>query len=273
MQEKIRKSIITSAILGFFIPTASLLYVHKEGLAITSMALLLGSTLLLVYTPIAYFSTLLWIALSVQMLVWSSSFFLGIWYAYQGVSIEKILKEQGLWLTTYILLFLLIVIQFSSLPVSLFMAHDVHLSFKQNDVVIVQKNPSIKYLRALDYVVFLDNKYESAIGQLVALPGDVLEYDSNGSMLCNDEPCDFSLNLPAQPWIIPNDIMLIRSETYNLNDNDNRDMPRENGEYTNRDAFPIMILPMQRIKGRALFTLFSTDISNIGEKLSGDVIY
>lgn len=273
MQEKIKKSVITAGILGLFLPTSSLLYVRREVLAVTLMALFLCSVFMLVHSPIGYFSTSLWIVLSIQIIIWSASFVLGIWYAWKGVSIEIMLKDQGHWLVTYAVLFFVGITQMSSIPVGLFVVHDTYLGFDKNDIIIVQKKPTVKYLRASDYVVFLDENYKDTIGQLVALPGDVLDYKENGYIGCNDELYKFSLNLPSEPWIIPNNIMLIYSDDHILNEDGSPNIHAEkDGNMSKKDSL-VKILPVQRIKGKALYILFSTDTSNIGKSLTDNVFW
>ena len=266
MQETVKKNIISALIMGFFIPVSSLLYVRKERIAIGLMSFFILAVAVLTYTPVAYFATSLWIFLVVQIIIWLYAFFVGAWQAHKGVNIQANKKDLGPWIATYILLALCIIVMYCQIPVNLYVTKSSHLVFGKNDVVITQKNPEIMYLRTLDYVTFVDAAYNENIGQIIAVPGDVLKYE-NGIITRNDKPYDISINLPVKSWIVPENIVLIYYSSQNLPENkEGANIDKANKEYQ------ATILPVERIKNKALYILFSTKFFNLGKSLTNNVL-
>ena len=296
MEEKIKKSVASAIIMGMIIPLSSLIYVRKGEAAIALLSFFIFAILVLIFTPITYFATSMWIFLIIIGIVLLFSFCLGVWYAYSGIDDEDRMKDQGLWVSAYIVLALLIMVLSSYIPASLFITKDAYLDFAKNEMLIVQENPELKYLRVFDYVVFLDEGYDESLGQIIAVPGDVLKYEK-GKILRNDEPHDITINLPMQSWIVPEDIMLVKYKRSMLSNNDLEGEGVSEGENrgtqpkpavqkineTNTEAieenteevieiYEAVILPTGRIKSKALYTLFSTNFFNIGRSLTQNAI-
>lgn len=274
MEEKVKKSIISAVIMGILIPTSSLLYVRREGLALGLMSFFACATAALIYTPVVYFATSLFIFIIIQIGIWVYSFSLGVWQVCKGVSVLKNTQDQGPWLSAYMLLILFIVAMFGNLSVEFFVTRSAYLDFGKNDVIVVRKNPEFKYLNVLDYVVFLDEDYNKALGQVIALPGDVLKYE-DGKISRNDQPYEISVNLPAQTWIVPEDIVLIHCSSYGVAKSDILQEKHElekNEDNTNTKNQAI-ILPMERLTGKALYVLWSAKLSNIGRNLSRSTVF
>lgn len=280
MQEKIKRSVISAAIVGLFIPTSSLLYVNRAGAAVALMFIFACASFVFIYTPIAYFATSLWIFIIIQIILLLFSFLLGVWHAYKGVSKERALRDQGPWFAAYVVMFFFVLLQLSNIPVDIFIAKNNAFGFAKNDIILVQENPEQKYLNVSDYVVFLDENYNKAFGEIIALPGDVLEH-KNGRLLRNNEPHEISITLPTQPWIIPDGLMLIHYGLPNPQKNEVQEgKPRQNQVDQNKleknasmqNNTQVMVLPMKRIKGKALYIFFSNTFSNIGKDLTKNIM-
>lgn len=272
MEERIKKSVVAAGIMGFLVPTSSLIYVRREGMAFALMSIFVCSALVFTYTPIAYFAKSLWILIIFQLFVWGFSFFLGIWYAWRGISVRRTTQDHGPWIAAYGLQIFFIIILLNNTPISVFVTKSSYLEFEKNDIIVVQEDPTIKYLRALEYVIFLDKNYDKALGQLLALPGDVLGYE-NGRILRNDIPYEISFKLPTQPWIVPDGVMLI---SYGVDDKQegSPETPTALRESKTgmKENSKIAILPLERIKGKALYILFSMRLGNIGKSLTKNTL-
>lgn len=237
MQKTVKKSLIATAILGILFPSFSLLYVRKEGLAVFIMALFLISILLLGYTDITLFATSFWIFLITQVSICLISFVVALCFAWQGVSIQKMKQDKGLYWIMYVLLLIACVGLMSNLPVSFFSVQANVQNVYASDIVVVQKvampfqsldtletlntaqdSASSKTssaseavlekigsmrvltpssLRAGDTVIFLDDVYQENIGYILATANDVLSTSEEGELLRNYEPLGLQFTLPS----------------------------------------------------------------------------
>ena len=273
MEKKIKKSLICAAIMGIILPTFSLVYVRKEKVAVMFMLLLACSTLALVYTPLVYFPTASLIFLFFQAFLWIFTFFLGLHYASQGVSVYDVTKDQGFWISCHLILLVFVIVMLSNVPVGFFVTKNAYLDFEKNEVIVVQKDSTFQYLRVQDSVVFIDSNYEEALGTVIALPGDVLRSE-DGKVFRNDKPTDISINLPAKPWIVPENIVLIYYKSQDLPHASvfkNKNAAVQNTDKANAE-YQAVILPAGRLKNKALYVLLSTDFSRIGQSASANII-
>lgn len=274
MEEKVKKSIISAVIMGILIPASSLLYVRRDEMAVGLMSFFACATVLLIYTPVAYFATSLLIFIAIQIGVWIYSFSLGVWQAYKGVSALRSTQDQGPWLSAYMLLACFIIAMLGNIPVELFVVKNDYSYFEKKDVLVVQELSEFKYLRVLDYVIFLDEDYNEALGQIIAVPGDVLKYE-NGKISRNDKPYNISVNLPEQSWIVPEDVLLIHCSSSGvvlsdtLRDKHERERNNDKASVNNQ----AVILPMERLTSKALYVLFSMKFSNIGKNLGQGTVF
>lgn len=248
MQNTVKRSLFAAAILGILFPSTSLLYVRREGLAVFIMALLLGSVLLLDYTDLTFFATSFWVFILTQITIWFISFILGIWYAHQGISINTLKQDRGLYWIIYILLLLTFVSMLSNIPVSFFTLKKDFNAFYAADIIVVQKTQNSNDFNANDTLIFLDDSYTETIGSVLASPNDVLT-SQDGKILRNDILSSIEMDLPARSWIVPDNMLLIQ-------------YPSEN----------IALLPTERIKGKGIYVLFSKKFAQNGKALTDIII-
>lgn len=276
MQRTVKRSLVTAGILGFLFPSISLLYVRREGLAVCIMALLLCSVLLLNFTDLAFFATSFLIFLLIQLFIWLVSLALGVWFAWRGVALQKLVQDKGLCWVLYVLLLLTFVSMLSSLPISFFRVQESFASIGISDIFIIQETNAQDYFQANNVVIFLDEKYEKNIGKVLATPHDVLS-EREGHIFRNDEQTDIQMLLPTanNAFDFLNSTQSNTPSTVQL---DSKHMPihswlvPENTLLIQYSDAELALLPLERVKGKALYVLFSMDFGKIGESLTSIII-
>lgn len=285
MQGKIRRSLIAAAILGILFPSISLLYVRREGIAVTIMALFVASVLAFNYTDIAFFATSFWIFLLTLIFLCLISFILGIWYAWRGVRFEQLLQDKGLSWIMYVLLMLTFLSLLSNLPVSFFQLKENFANLYTSDFLVVQKTQKQEFFQAMDTVIFLDNSYTENIGQVLATPRDVLSQE-NGKIYRNDILTTLEIPLLTNEYLNEDsnrdnihtllekhfDTMAEEVEIHSMNTAVNSWLVPDNTlliRYPNAD---LALLPIERVHGKAIYVLFSKNLSQNGKSLTSFVI-
>lgn len=256
MEKKFQRSIIAAVIMGLFAPASSLIYIYKLKLAFGCIILWMGTLFLLVYAPFAFFSTTLIICLFFMFFVWLFAYGIGIYYATKGIKEDDYIVDLGPCMSLYLVsLFIIITLAFS-LPIDFFVAKHTFQNIEKNDVLVTQPVGINSFINIDDHIIFLDEKLQLRVGEVIALPNDILEKNEKNIVRNNREivPKEKEIRLKQNPFMIPHNMILVKYQNNEKNNDDSIDS--------------LTLITLDQIYAKALYLFFSGDTKKIGLTLS-----
>ena len=145
-------------------------------------------------------------------------------------------------------------------PVKFYKVQQDFAHVGENDIVVVQEKIPLIGHHYNDSVIFYTDNFEERLGVVKAVAGDVLEFN-DGILYRNGNELAKIASFPIKKFIVPDNLLLIE------HDKEKDIHVKEDEQFETQDTKTLTFLTAHRIKGKALFVLYSTSLKNIGKRL------
>ncbi len=260
MQNK-KISIFFAFLMGIFWPASSLLCVGKAKNAIVCAMLLLLSAFSLVFAPLNFIAITMYIFFAILFLIWIYGLLFSLIFTKKNKRQITVIEKTPYFACYFIMMFFTLVL-LCNLPVNFYQLKHNFENVKQNDILIMQEKVPLNLHNFNDSIIFYNEDYKENFGVVKAVAGDVLEYNDQ-TLFRNGEKLANIANFPTQKLIVPENLLLIQHDK-----EISSDLPqKEQMQLAKKDIKTLSFLTIHRIKGKALFILYSSNPKNLGKRL------
>lgn len=253
--------ILFAFIMGIFWPGSTLLVVGKAKNAILCALLLLISISFLVFAPISFIAITMYCFFALLFLIWVYGLLSSFLFNKKRKREITVVEKTPYFASYFIIMFFNILLLWN-LPVKFYQIRHNFDNTNKHDIIIMQENVPLYLHNFNDSVIFYNENYKERFGIVKAVAGDVLEYKDK-ALFRNGEKLANIANFPAKKFIVPENLLLIQHDKeidLNLS-------PEEQAKLAKDDIKTLSFLTVHRIKGKALFIIFSKNYNNIAKRL------
>lgn len=262
MKEQKQMGTFLALLLGLCWPGASLLCLGKTRQALTVGFLLVFYGFFLAFMPVRFIILTLYLYIFVFVLCLFYGLFTGLAESRKPRK-DIVLQDKAPHIFLYLVFLLCTVFFLSHLPVSFFTVKQQTASVNQNDLLVIQEKIPLAAHHFDDTVIFYGDDFSEHLGTVKAIAGDILEFDNN-TLFRNGKELAKLKDFPIKKMIVPENLILIQHDKLKIH-SDNTDNPNETFETSETQT--LTFLSGHRIKGKALFILFSRNFKSIGKRL------
>lgn len=259
MQEQKQISTIWAFLLGLCWPGASLLCVGKSKMALLIGFLLVFYAFFLAFMPVRFIVLTLFLYILVHFIALTYGLIVGLIAARRprkDVAIQDICADVFFFLVFLMLTILLII----NVPVSFYNVEQDFESVHANDILVVQEKIPLMGHHYNDSIIFYTDNFEERLGIVKAVAGDVLEF-KDGTLYRNGNELAKIASFPITKFTVPDTLLLIQHDK-------EKDLHvRKDEQFELQDTRTLTFITAHRIKGKALFVLYSNGIKGIGKRL------
>ena len=260
MQTK-KISVFFAFLMGIFWPASSLLFVGKAKNAVICAILLLLSTFSLVFAPLNFIAITMYVFFAILFLIWIYGLIFSFIFTKKNKG-ELTVVEKTPYFACYFIMVFFTIILFCNLPVSFYQLRHNFENVQKNDILIMQEKVPLCFHNFNNSVIFYNEAYKESFGIVKAVAGDVLEFKEQ-TLYRNGEKLANIASFPTEKFIVPENLLLIQHDKEipsNLS-------PEEQANLAKEDIKTLSFLTVHRIKGKALFILYSSNMENLGKRL------
>ncbi|MDE5682537.1 MAG: hypothetical protein K2I05_09485 [Mailhella sp.] len=258
MQER-QLSAIWAVLLGLCWPGASLLCTGKAKQALLIGFLLVFYAFFLAFMPVRFIILTLYLYIIVHVIALLYGLAIGLLEARKPKK-EIIMQDMASEMFFFLVFMLLTVFLIFNTPVKFYKVQQDFAHVGENDIVVVQEKIPLIGHHYNDSVIFYTDNFEERLGVVKAVAGDVLEFN-DGILYRNGNELAKIASFPIKKFIVPDNLLLIE------HDKEKDIHAEENEQFETQDTKTLTFLTAHRIKGKALFVLYSTSLKNIGKRL------
>lgn len=259
MQAQRQIGTIWAFLLGLCWPGASLLCAGKSKLALLIGFLLVFYAFFLAFMPVRFIVLTLFLYIIVHFIALTYGLIAGLFAARQprkNIAKQDICADVFFYLVFLILTILLII----NVPVSFYKVEQNFEQVRANDILVVQEKIPLIGHHYNDSVIFYTDNFEERLGIVKAVAGDVLEF-KDGTLFRNGNELAKIASFPITKFIVPDTLLLIQHDK-------EKDLTvRRDEQFEMQDTRSLTFLTAHRIKGKALFVLYSNSLNGIGKRL------
>ncbi len=259
MQEQKQISTIWAFLLGLIWPGASLLCTGKSKVALLIGFLLVFYAFFLAFMPVRFIVLTLFLYILVHGIALAYGLIAGLVAARKprkDVAIQNICGDIFFYLLFLVLTILLII----NVPVNFYKVEQDFENVHMNDILVVQEKIPLIGHHYNDTVIFYTDNFEERLGIVKAVAGDVLEF-KEGILYRNGNELAQIASFPITKFIVPDTLLLIQHDK-------EKDLHvKKDEQFDMKDTRTLTFLTAHRIKGKALFILYSNTLKNIGKRL------
>lgn len=259
MREQKQISTIWAFLLGLCWPGASLMCTGKSKLALLISFLLVFYAFFLAFMPVRFIVLTLFLYIIVHFIALVYGLIVGLLAARKprkDVAVQDICADVFFYLVFLMLTILLII----NVPVSFYKVEQDFENVHASDILVVQEKIPLVGHHYNDSIIFYTDNFEERLGIVKAVAGDILEF-KDGTLFRNGNELAKIASFPITKFIVPDTLLLIQHDK-------EKDLHvRKDEQFEMQDTRTLTFLTAHRIKGKALFILYSNAVSNIGKRL------
>lgn len=259
MQEQKQISTIWAFFLGLIWPGASLLCTGKSKLALLISFLLVFYAFFLAFMPVRFIVLTLFLYILVHGIALVYGLIAGLAAArkpQKDVAVQDMCADIFFYLVFLVLTILLII----NVPVNFYKVEQNFENVHAGDILTVQEKIPLIGHHYNDTVIFYTDNFEERLGVVKAVAGDVLEF-KDGILYRNGNELAKIASFPINKFIVPDTLLLIQHDK-------EKDLHvKKDEQFDTQDTRTLTFLTAHRIKGKALFILYSSTPRSIGKRL------